>query len=164
MATDALTVKAVAGLDSGDMTVMEARMKMVFAYTGRFRSTASQKGQPKSSSDFESINTLIDMMAMGVYVLDLLKKKYTDLLEELTNDEALTAGLEVLESVHKHKALTKGAISDLKKLQQLYRIEQEWTQVDEVEYKRYDNRLTSRFDRLEKDIAQVLLIKDDREH
>ena len=112
-------------MDSGNMTVMEARMKMVFVYTGCFRSTASQKGQPKSSSDYESINTLIDIITKGVYELDLLKKKYTDLLEELTNDKALTAGLEMLESVHKHKALTKGAIADLKKLQQLYRVEQE---------------------------------------
>ena len=73
MATDALTAKAVAALESGDMEVMETRMKMVFAYTGRFRSTASQKGQPKSSSENKSINTLIDMMTKGVYELDQLK-------------------------------------------------------------------------------------------
>ena len=151
-------------MESGDMEVMEARMKMVFAYTGRFRSTASQKGQPKASSDYKSINKLIKMMTKGVYELDLLKKKYTDLLEELTDDEALTAGLEVLESVREHKAQILGACADLKMLQQSYRVELEWTQVDEVEYKRYNNRLASRFDRLEKDIAQVLLQEDDREH
>ena len=36
--------------------------------------------------------------------------------------------------------------------------------MDKVEYKRFDNRITLRFDQLEKDIAQVLLIKDDREY